>query len=296
LEEVICNLCGSAQHRLCFEKAGVLSGQMFRIVCCENCGLVFVTPRLTPKAINSLYSESYFQGEGFDRSVRYVKESKSTEPSQDIVRTMRRISSICHPPAKILEVGPGMGGFMRLASAKGYDVQGLELSGFAVEQLCAQGLKVMQGVLPNQEISDHSVDVVVAIEVIEHLLDPMSFFKEVKRVLRPGGLFYYETGNIACEQAQQLGSEWNYIMPEGHLYYFSPQIMRKYLQHVGFIVAYPHWANTQRTAFRALKMIGLCNADEISPSGLRGSVSRWVLRWWDRLTADNDTFPMAIAP
>jgi hypothetical protein len=42
--------------------------------------------------------------------------------------------------------------------------------------------------------------------------------------------------------------------------------------------------------------MGLCNADEILPSGLRGSVSSRMLGWWDHLRAANDTFPMAIAP
>lgn len=296
LEEVSCNLCGSTQHRLCFEKIGELSGQMFRIVRCENCGLAFVNPRLTTKAIDSLYNEAYFHGEGFDTTVDYVEASKNSGPSEDAARALHRISSLYAPPTKILEIGPGLGMFMRLASSKGYDVQGLELSNFAVEQLCVQGLKVKQGILPNQEIPNQSVDVVVAIEVIEHLPDPIAFFQEVRRILRPGGLFYYQTGNGECEEAVRLGADWDYIMPEGHLYYFSPRLMRKYLQQAGFIVAYPNWSNPHRAAFRVLKMIGLCTADEILPSGLRGSVSRLVLKWWDRLSAANDTFPMAIAP
>jgi len=296
LEPVVCNLCRSGQQHLCFEKAGNLTGQVFRIVRCDDCGMTFVNPRLSARAINDLYSEEYFNGGGFDTSVDYVEAASHTEHPGDAVRAMRRIASVFRAPARILEVGPGMGGFMRLAAEEGYDVHGLELSAFAVEQLRATGLNVMQGVLPRAEIPDHSMDVVVAIEVIEHLPDPMAFFRDVRRILKPGGLFYYETGNVECSEAIRLGADWDYIMPEGHLYYFSPRLMRKFLQHAGFEAAYPHWSNPTRTAFRLLRKIGLCGEDEILPSGMRGVVCRKILAGWDKLVSANDTFPIAIVP
>ncbi|MDQ6972836.1 MAG: class I SAM-dependent methyltransferase, partial [Mariprofundaceae bacterium] len=224
------------------------------------------------------------------------EELASGQPSEDAVRAMRRIGSVFPPSSSILEVGPGMGGLMRLATAKGYRVQGLELSGFAVQQLLAQGLDVLQGVLPGAEIPAHSVDVVVAIEVIEHLPDPAAFLREVLRILKPGGLFYYETGNVQCEASLRLGAGWDYIMPEGHLYYFSPRTMRKYLRLTGFDAAYPVWSNPSRLAFRLLHSVGMCDAGEILPSGLRGRICRLVLSIWDRLISANDTFPMAITP
>ncbi len=46
-------------------------------------------------------------------------------------------------------------------------------------------------------ITDSSVDVVFATEVIEHLYNPFNMLRRAARALRPGGYFYLTTDNIA---------------------------------------------------------------------------------------------------
>lgn len=46
-------------------------------------------------------------------------------------------------------------------------------------------------------LPDNSVDVASAIDVIEHLVEPYIFAKEVYRVLKPGGYFVVDTPNLA---------------------------------------------------------------------------------------------------
>lgn len=295
LESVACNLCGSTRAAHCFNKPGSLTGINFNIVRCEKCGMRYVNPRLSAAAIERLYSEDYFRGDGFDSSVNYTEELQSDSPPEEAVRALRRIRSMYPDAARILEVGPGMGSFMRMASEAGYEISGLELSAFAVQELTALGLDVMQGGFPEPRIADASMDVVVAIEVIEHVPDPMRFLCEVRRILKPGGLFYYETGNAECEQAMRLGAAWDYIMPEGHLYYFSPRHMTGYMEKTGFDAAYPNWSRPDRTVSRLLRTAGLRDEGEILPQGLRGRLCKWILSSWDRVTSDNDNFPMAIA-
>ncbi|OIQ00694.1 MAG: hypothetical protein AUK35_02280 [Zetaproteobacteria bacterium CG2_30_46_52] len=294
LEDVKCNFCGSDKHQKLFSKQGSLSAHMFQIVACADCGLVFVNPRLTTQQVADLYQQAYFQGDGFDGSVHYEQSIASEAESNDAERALSRISSLYPATAKILEIGPGMGGFMQLAKNRGYAVQGLELSDYAAKQLQARGLDVLQGSLPTSALAAQSFDVIVAVEVIEHVTDPMTFFKEVNRLLKPGGLFYYETGNVACENAKTLGADWDYIMPEGHLYYFSPQIMGEYLAASGFAVAYPNWSPPQRTAFRLLRAMGLTDNGEVLPQGWRGKISRKLLFVWDKMTGANDAFPIGI--
>ena len=68
LEHVTCNLCGSDEYSVRYIKDG------YNIVQCNKCDLVYINPRLTQEAINQLYDENYFLGEGFDKSIQYQKE------------------------------------------------------------------------------------------------------------------------------------------------------------------------------------------------------------------------------
>jgi 2-polyprenyl-3-methyl-5-hydroxy-6-metoxy-1,4-benzoquinol methylase len=46
-------------------------------------------------------------------------------------------------------------------------------------------------------LPDHSVDVVTANQVIEHLADTDQFVSELRRVLRPSGTLVVSTNNLA---------------------------------------------------------------------------------------------------
>lgn len=293
LEEVSCNLCGSSRHRLRFEKWSQFLGHMFRIVECEVCGLVFVNPRLSAEQIRSLYDASYYRGEGFDCSIHYEEELESPTLKESATRRiLERLMVANPPPADLLEVGPGMGHFLRSVKERGFRVVGLELSPYAASVLQKQGLEIVIGTLQDVKFPDDSFDVVVAVEVIEHLRDPKQFFGEVARILRPGGIFYYETGDINCESARRMGPGWHYIMPEGHLHYFSPRTLSRYLREAGFQVCYPLWFNAKRRLVRYLECVGL--VDEANPvfRGMKGAVARLLFQAWD-MPSSRRPYPMA---
>lgn len=45
---------------------------------------------------------------------------------------------------------------------------------------------------------DDSIDHIVACEIIEHMRSPHSFLREIRRVLKPGGILIVTTPNICC--------------------------------------------------------------------------------------------------
>ncbi|MBN2722770.1 MAG: class I SAM-dependent methyltransferase [Deltaproteobacteria bacterium] len=74
---------------------------------------------------------------------------------------------------------------------------GVEYSPELVETARKNGLNVLQGnveALP-EGINSGSFDVVTALAVIEHLDHPERCFSEVKRVLKPGGIFIASSSN-----------------------------------------------------------------------------------------------------
>lgn len=47
-------------------------------------------------------------------------------------------------------------------------------------------------------IEDNSIDLVIAGEILEHLINPFMFLQEINRVLKKGGELILSTPNIAC--------------------------------------------------------------------------------------------------
>jgi 2-polyprenyl-3-methyl-5-hydroxy-6-metoxy-1,4-benzoquinol methylase len=120
----------------------------------------------------------------------------------------------------LLDVGCSTGYFLNAARLH-FEASGVEPSlwaaTFARERL---KLPVTDGTLENVRLPSGSQDVVTMIDVIEHLADPLATLKEIHRVLKPGGLLYLVTPDVASLTAR--------------LYYVSPVTLRKILAEAGF--------------------------------------------------------------
>ncbi|MFP4091476.1 MAG: class I SAM-dependent methyltransferase [Cyclobacteriaceae bacterium] len=94
----------------------------------------------------------------------------------------------------ILDVGAGHGAFSKKLHEIGYNVSACDLFPeiFYYDQIECKKADLTKP-LP---YDDNSFDIVVAIEVMEHILDHEVFFSEVNRILRPGGKLFISTPNI----------------------------------------------------------------------------------------------------
>jgi ubiquinone/menaquinone biosynthesis C-methylase UbiE len=99
----------------------------------------------------------------------------------------------------VLDIASGTGYGSQLIAKKAKKVIGIDYSPEAVQysqaNYPAHNLSYMVGDAHHMELDDHSIDIVVSFETIEHLKDPEQFIKEVKRVLKPGGQFVVSTPN-----------------------------------------------------------------------------------------------------
>jgi SAM-dependent methyltransferase len=92
------------------------------------------------------------------------------------------------PRARILDVGCGTGATSAALRRFG-DVRGLDMGLAALRHASARGLVVALGSAENLPVGDAQFDVVVALDVLEHLDDDRRALDEIRRVLRPGGVF-----------------------------------------------------------------------------------------------------------
>jgi len=238
LENVACNLCGSRETRTHYSKRGPLTGEDFPLVQCRNCGLLYLNPRLTEEGLLGLYDENYYRGDGFDGNVNYVDEYEGAYFKTDTDYHVRQLLKLVPPPARILDVGCGTGVMIRALENNGYTVRGIEPAPFASDFARNKGHDVLTGDFMSVQLPENHYDVVVALEVIEHVHDPGRFLRRVRRTLRSGGLFYYTTGNFKGFSLQRrlFGKAVldSYVAPEGHIYFFSNTTMKRYFRESGF--------------------------------------------------------------
>ena len=237
LVRVACDLCGSGSYRVVMQKRAVIYDRVFDVVRCNGCGLVFVNPRLPDDEIGALYDEDYYYGRGFDRTTCYKGNDRRSPEDlaaeyRDVVDTLASAYGSLDG-AKVLDVGCGTGGLVRTLRTAGAQAFGVDSSPAAMQACAENGTPTLPS-LERMLEDGETFDIVVAMEVIEHALSPKAFLLETKKLVRPGGLLFLTTGN------------WNlvrhirgtpYVMPEGHIYYFTPTTLAKYFSVTGLQTA-----------------------------------------------------------
>jgi 2-polyprenyl-3-methyl-5-hydroxy-6-metoxy-1,4-benzoquinol methylase len=227
-----CNLCGGVDVRpFCPENERSL-------VQCQNCGLVYVSPRPDPQELYTLYGESYFHNDdsGTVGYTNYIRDEQNIRKT--FQRRLTRVERFGAPPGKVLDVGCAAGFFLSEAQARGWDVQGLDVSSFAARYTQERfGIPARNGSLLDLEFPENSFDLVTMWDVIEHVPDPHAHMDKIARILAPGGLFALATPDVESLPAKLTGKRWvGYKLQEEHVYYFSADTLRAMLNRAGFDV------------------------------------------------------------
>jgi SAM-dependent methyltransferase len=132
----------------------------------------------------------------------------------------------------ILDVGCGDGVFLTTMSDE-WSKQGLEPSASGATLARKKNLDVVQATL-DAAPARYNADLISALDVIEHVIDPHGFVESFKRHLRPGGVVLLLTGDADSYPAKVAGPQWSYLRWCGHISVFSQSGLRKLLQEHGF--------------------------------------------------------------
>ncbi len=92
------------------------------------------------------------------------------------------------PAGRALDIGAAGGGNTRVLQAAGWQATALEYDADGVEIAAQRGLPVIRADATALPYADDVLDLVVAFDVLEHIEDDDAAVREIRRVLRPGGL------------------------------------------------------------------------------------------------------------
>jgi SAM-dependent methyltransferase len=83
-----------------------------------------------------------------------------------------------------------------------------------------------------------TMDVIVLLDVIEHLPSPRDTLALCARHLKPGGIIVITTGDFGSLPARLAGARWRLMTPPQHLWFFTRESIRRMAGSLGLDVAY----------------------------------------------------------
>jgi 2-polyprenyl-3-methyl-5-hydroxy-6-metoxy-1,4-benzoquinol methylase len=193
---------------------------------CRRCGMVSALPTLGAEEIVDNYRQVVDE--------QYLVEEDSRRELFGWIADA--LGGYLVPGRRLLEVGANMGLFLSVARDRGWDARGVEPSKWAVEEGKQRfGVALERGSVEELEAAPGSADVVVMLDVLEHLVDPLGALRRLNPALDREGLLVLSTVNLAGVHARLRGERWPWFI-RSHLHYFSPETLVAMLGRAGYRV------------------------------------------------------------
>ncbi len=231
-----CDLCGGGYHELLFTGSDRLFGTpgSFQLLKCQDCGLIFVSPRPSFEEMGSYYPQEDYDLYG---KAAGLKDRSMDELGRLLGPRKNRIE-IYQQPGKLLDIGFGDGSFLYYMKENGWDVAGVDYNERMVDLARDElGINAFAGQLEDAGYEDGSFDVVTLWGVLEHVQSPRRTIEEISRISGEQSLLVIYTQNAAAPEARLLGPDWFIYEVPRHLYSFNRTSLARLLALSGFCVS-----------------------------------------------------------
>ena len=247
-----CPVCNREHSYLLFSLRG------FKHYICNGCGFIFVNPRLNNEGARIYYNSDYYR-HYCDNNERPVNEKLgpfSRTLGAGLPAFAEYLRTLC-PQGRIVDVGCGLGGLLASMSANSYERVGVEYNEAAAKfarefyelRIC-QSLDELLG-------EGSTFDLVSAVEVIEHVADPLEFIRKLVQLLQPSGSLVITTPNIDSLDYRFYGKRCGHFCAPSHVNFFGLKTLTKLATNTGLkrraywyrggVVNFRHWWRTKGT-------------------------------------------------
>lgn len=204
----------------------------FMLYECNSCGLVFQDENMIKDRLEEFYPpgywwQSYGKVSGLERVFR-----------EWVVRhdQLRFLNSLCPDQrGRLLDIGCGSATFVKLALQDGFNAYGLDQS--------AEAARIAERNVPGrifQRLKDDLIepgerfDILTLFHCLEHIVDPFSYIKNIRKLLRRPGKLIVQVPNVRSLQARLFGYRWYGLDCPRHVYNYSPFSLLHLLGRTGF--------------------------------------------------------------
>ncbi len=245
-EETDCILCGPASYEILSVQDG------WPVVRCTDCGLVYLRERPSEAAVAEMYGKSYYDNGdvGYSGYVDTFRRYRGI--FLEIFEKRHRDLSEYATGNRLLEVGCAHGFLLDFLRGKGWRVTGVDVSPLSSEYARRElGLDVHTGSVEDLDAPEGTFDVILLLDVLEHLHRPFDVLSKLRMLLAPGGilvvqcpweLYHWEKAASAILQGKKPGT----IRPDAvpaHLYFFGPRTLDRVIMRGGFTIKHRQSGN-----------------------------------------------------
>lgn len=227
----LCPHCKSDKTHLKFFNPDYISGEVFAIESCQSCGLAWTALPKDFSDLSKYYGETYYGKKG----------SRFVGPMELLVRFFRqlRVDAMTRDfssPGSALDIGCGRALTLALLKQRGWKVTGTEFSqDLANAAREAYDIEVsVQPSLKECNFDAASFDLISMYHVLEHVQNPFETLAEIRRILRPNGIFFVEVPDVSSWQARLGQGKWFHLDTPRHLWHFDQHSLINLLKENGF--------------------------------------------------------------
>jgi SAM-dependent methyltransferase len=227
-----CPLCKSKNSELIYTNS---RGDIYlENYVCDNCGFVYTYPRISNDEIERLYLKGDFSKQARKSSEPDLNKFIQTETwaLERFHLLEQKLPQFFSSKKTCLEIGCGTGSFLWLLQNRGHVVKGIEPDSKFVNAAIDRYNIDVDSVLFENFNDIHLYDFICNFHVIEHVLNPRSFIKNIYAKLKDDGYVYIECPTIDDIYTKNLDT----FFWDVHVNTFSNQNLPWLLESEGFTV------------------------------------------------------------
>jgi len=194
------------------------------ILTCKNkkCKLKFKITGLTKKNVQKFYTQNY-----------YSKHRKYFPTPADVFNQILEKINKIKPLKKLKILDFGCGEALMYNSAKKYKLKyfGIENNNKAIKKARRLSKNIYKNL---KEVKNQKFDVIIMINTLEHLKDPLKTLTELRKLIKNNGLLYISTTRSNSLKEIIFNGKTKIIQDPTHLYFFNEKNIKILLSKSNF--------------------------------------------------------------
>jgi 2-polyprenyl-3-methyl-5-hydroxy-6-metoxy-1,4-benzoquinol methylase len=264
----ICAKSGAAVFATAHDIEYFTSPDPFRFYRCDECDVLFISPMLSDR-LSEIYPPNYYSFKPSEKDSLALKVKRFLDR-----RTFKSLTGqLSGKTLSALDVGGGSGwlldGLKKADPRVGYTAV-VDIDPGAEAPARANGheyhLTTIEGLK-----TDRKFDLILMLNLIEHVPDPLGVLEKAKTLLNPGGLIWIKTPNYDALDAKLFRNRsWGGFHTPRHFVLFTKESVIRHCEAAGFEVldckytqGAPFWTVS---AINELRRLGLAEVSAEKPS------------------------------